>query len=174
MKLLLILTLIVHSLFAFGENIQSFEADFTQTITDETGKVLTYKGRLHTKRPSFVLWNYTEPERISKKLYLNGTKAVLVQPLLEQATISHINDGMNFFEILTSAKSVDNTHYSARYKDIDFILQEENGVIISLSYQDELENDILITFSKQRQNRVIKDSLFVPKIPQDYDIIRNQ
>ena len=174
MKLLLILTLLTHSLFAFGESIQSFEADFTQTITDETGKVLTYKGRLHTKRPSFVLWNYTEPERISKKLYINASKAVLVQPLLEQATISNINDGMNFFKILSSAKSVDSKHYRARYKDIDFILQEENGVIISLSYQDELENDILITFSKQRQNRPMEDSLFTPKIPKEYDIIRNQ
>jgi len=171
---LLFLLLITHSLFAFGENIQSFEADFTQTITDETGKVLTYKGRLHTKRPNFVLWNYTEPERISKKLYINRSKVVLVQPMLEQATISNISDGMNFFEILASAHSVDNTHYSARYKDIDFILKEENGVIISLSYQDELENKILITFSKQRQNRAIQDSLFVPNIPHDYDIIRNQ
>ena len=173
MKFIFLITLSLSSLLAFGENIQSFEADFVQTITDETGKVLTYKGKMHTKRPSFVLWDYTEPARAAKKLYMNKTRAVLVQPLLEQATISQLNNDMNFFEILASAKMVDQTHYKARYKKIDFILKEENGVIISLSYQDELENDILITFSKQRQNRPIEDSLFTPKVPQDYDIIRN-
>ena len=171
MKTFIVLTFLITSLFAFGESIQSFEAEFKQTITD---KVLSYEGKMYTKRPSFVLWNYTKPERAAKKLYLSETRAVLVQPMLEQATITRISNEMNFFEILTSAKPVDQTHYKARYKDIDFILLEENGIIISLSYQDELENDILITFSKQRQNRPIEDSLFTPKIPKEYDIIRNQ
>lgn len=83
MKTFIVLTFFITSLFAFGENIQSFEADFKQTITDDTGKVLSYEGRMHTKRPSFVLWNYTKPERIAKMLYINKTRAVLVQPMLE-------------------------------------------------------------------------------------------
>ncbi|MDF1881229.1 outer-membrane lipoprotein carrier protein LolA [Sulfurimonas sp. MAG313] len=173
MKIILLLSLIVHCLFAFGEDLQSFEANFVQTITDETGKVLTYKGSMHTKRPSFVLWDYKEPSRAAKKLYMNQTRAVLVQPMLEQATITPINENMNFFDILASAKAVDLTHYEARYKKINFILEERDGIIISLSYQDELENKIIITFTKQRQNHLIQDSLFIPKVPVDYDIIRN-
>jgi len=172
MKPLLILSIFISSLFAFGENLQSFEAHFVQTITDETGKVLTYKGKMQTKRPNFVLWDYTYPQRAAKKLYMNEKRAVLVQPMLEQATISKVRSGMNFFKILTSAKRVNDTHYEASYRNIDFTLKEENGVIISLSYQDELENNILIVFSKQRQNRPIEDSVFVPKVPKDYDIIR--
>jgi len=172
MKYLLILSFLISSAFSFGENLQSFEADFVQTITDETGKVLTYKGKMYTKRPSFVLWDYTYPQRAAKKLYLNETRAVLVQPMLEQATITEIRGGMNFFKILSSAKAVDDTHYLATYHKINFILKQENGVIISLSYEDELENKILIIFSKQRQNRFIEDNLFRPKVPQDYDIIR--
>jgi len=173
MKHFILSALLSLSAFAFGENIQTFEADFEQNITDETGKVLTYKGKMHTKRPSFVLWNYTYPERAAKKLYMNKVRAVLVQPLLEQATVSQLNNDMNFFEILSSAKKIDQNHYKARYKNIDFILKEENGVILSLAYQDELENHILITFSKQRQNRPIEDDLFTPKVPKDYDIIQN-
>ncbi|PHR55447.1 MAG: hypothetical protein COA44_10350 [Arcobacter sp.] len=172
MKYFLIVSLLISSLFSFGENLQSFEADFVQTITDETGKVLTYKGKMHTKRPNFVLWDYTYPPRAAKKLYLNEERAVLVQPMLEQATITKVRSGMNFFKILTSAKRVDDTHFRARYHNIDFILKEENGVILSLSYEDELENKILIVFTKQRQNRFIEDSLFIPKVPKDYDIIR--
>ena len=172
MKFITIFTFFISSLFAFGENLQSFEAHFIQTITDETGKVLTYKGQIHTKRPNFVLWDYTYPQRAAKKLYMNETRAVLVQPMLEQATISNVRSGMNFFKILSSAKRVDGVHFKASYHNINFILEEENGLIISLSYEDELENKILIVFSKQRQNRPIEDSLFTPKVPKDYDIIR--
>ncbi len=172
MKLLLFLLLSLSSLFAFGENIHSFEAEFIQTITDETGKTLTYKGDIHTKRPGYVLWNYKEPEQVAKKIYVNEKRAVVVQPLLEQATIRRLQGEMNFFSILSSAKMVDQNHYKARYQEIDFLLQEENGVITSLSYQDELENKVVIIFSKQRQNRPIEDTFFTPKVPQDFDIIR--
>lgn len=172
MKHFFILSLLISSLFSFGENLQSFEANFVQTITDETGKILTYKGQMHTKRPNFVLWDYTYPQRAAKKLYMNEKRAVLVQPMLEQATISKVRSGMNFFKILSSAKRVDTSHYEASYHNIDFTLKEENGVIMSLSYEDELENKILIIFTKQRQNRPIEDSLFTPKVPKDYDIIR--
>ena len=172
MKFITIFLFLMTSLFGFGENLQSFEANFVQTITDETGKVLTYKGKMHTKRPNFVLWNYTYPARAAKKLYMDEKRAVLVQPMLEQATISKVRSGMNFFKILTSAIRADETHYKARYQNIDFTLKEEHGVIISLAYEDELENKILIVFSKQRQNRPIEDAMFIPKVPKDYDIIR--
>ncbi len=174
MKAFIFLTFFINSLFAFGESIHSFEADFKQTITDDTGKVLSYEGKMYTKRPNFVLWNYTKPERVAKMLYINKTRAVLVQPMLEQATITQISNEMNFFDILSSAKPVDQTHYKAKYKEMDFILEEDNGVIISLSYKDELENDILIIFSDQRQNRPLEDDIFIPKVPKEYDIIRNQ
>lgn len=172
MKYIFVFALFISSLLGFGENLQSFEASFVQTITDETGKVLTYKGKMHTKRPNFVLWDYTYPQRAAKKLYMDEKRAVLVQPMLEQATITKVRSGMNFFKILTSAKHVDENHYKARYHNIDFTLKEEHGVIISLSYEDELENKILIVFSKQRQNRPIEDTFFIPKVPKDFDIIR--
>ena len=121
MKFIIIFTFFITTLFAFGENLQSFEAHFVQTITDETGKVLTYKGKMHTKRPNFVLWDYTYPQRAAKKLYMDEKRAVLVQPMLEQATITKIRSGMNFFKILTSAKRVDDTHFKANYHNCSLI-----------------------------------------------------
>ncbi len=171
MRFLIVLPFLFSSLFAFGENIQSFEADFVQTITDEEKKTLVYKGNMHSKRPDLVFWHYVEP--INKKIYLTKTKAVIVEPELEQATIKRLQGEIDFFGILASAKAIDGTHYKARYKDIEFILKEEDGVITSLSYTDQLENHVLITFSAQKQNRLLEDSLFTPKVPQDYDIIRN-
>lgn len=160
----------ISSLFAFGDSIQSFQANFIQKITDEENKVLTYKGTIHSKRPSYVLWHYTEP--INKKIYINNKRAVIVEPELEQAIIKQLQGEIDFFGILASAEAVDMTHYKASYKGIDFILNEVNGVIESLSYTDQLENKVLITFSKQKQNRPLEDELFTPKVPKDFDIIQ--
>jgi len=170
MKHLLILTLFFTSLFAFGENIQSFEADFIQTITDEENKVLKYTGTMHSKRPALVLWNYTNP--INKKIYINKNRAVIVEAELEQAIIKHLRGEIDFFEIITKAKLIDKTHYKAYYKDLEFTLEEKNGIIISLAYTDQLENKVLITFTNQKQNHPIEDDFFIPKIPKDFDIIR--
>jgi len=170
MKYLLIISLFLSSLFAFGENIQSFEADFTQTITDEENKVLKYKGTMHSKRPALVLWNYTDP--INKKIYVDKKRAVIVEAELEQAIIKQLRGEIDFFEILSKAKSTDESHYIAYYKDLEFIIEEENGVIISLAYTDQLENKVVITFSNQRQNRPIEDQFFIPKVPKEFDIIR--
>ncbi len=171
MKFLTVFSFLISTLFAFGESMQSFEADFMQTITDEENKVLTYKGKIHSKRPDLVLWNYMDP--INKKIYLSKIRAVIVEPDLEQAIVKKLQGEIDFFGILASAKAVDNTHYKAKYKEIEFILQEENGIIQSLSYTDKLENKVLITFSKQKQNRPLEETLFIPKIPEDYDIVRN-
>ena len=171
MKFLIVLSFLISCVFAFGENIQSFEAEFVQTIVDEEKKTLVYKGEMHSKRPDMVLWNYKDP--INKKIYLTKTRAVIIEPELEQAIIKKLQGEIDFFGILASAEAVDGTHYKAYYRGIEFILQEENGIIQSLSYTDQLENKVLITFSAQKQNRPMEDSFFRPSIPVDFDVIRD-
>lgn len=158
------------SLFAFGENIQNFEADFVQTITDEEEKTLVYKGTMYAKRPNSVLWRYNDP--INKKIYISSKFAVIVEPELEQAIIKKLEGEIDFFGILASAQSTDKNHYKAVYKDITFILKETDGVIEALSYTDPLENKVQIRFSHQKQNRPMEQSLFTPKIPKEFDIIQ--
>ncbi len=170
MKHLFIMILSFSSLFAFGETLQSFQADFVQQITDEEKKILTYTGTIKSKRPSLVLWHYTSP--VDKKIYVNDRRAVIIEPELEQAIIKQLHGEIDFFGILASAVSVDMTHYKASYKGINFLLKEVDGVIESLSYTDQLENQVVITFSKQQQNRPLDDSLFIPKVPNYYDVIR--
>lgn len=171
MRFLIILPFLYASLFAFGENIESFQAKFVQTIVDEENKTLVYKGEMYSKRPDMVLWHYMEP--INKKIYLTKKRAVVVEPELEQAIIKKLQGEIDFFGILTSAKAVGGTHYKATYKKIVFTLTEVNGVIESLSYTDELENKVRITFSDQRQNRPMEDTFFRPKIPKGFDIIQD-
>lgn len=170
MKYIFLLTLLFGSLFAFGENIQNFEADFTQTITDEENKTLTYKGTMHAMRPNSVLWRYREP--INKKIYINSKRAVIVEPELEQAIIKQLDGEIDFFGILSSAQTLEQGHYTASYKGITFILKESDGVIDSLSYTDTLENRVQIRFSKQKQNRPMEPELFTPRVPKEFDIIK--
>lgn len=170
MKHIIILAFLLSSLFAFGENIQSFEADFVQTIIDEENKTLKYTGKIYSKRPSFVLWHYEEP--VNKKIYIKGKRAIIVEPELEQVVIKNLRSEIDFFTILSKAQKIDNSHYKAHYKDIEFILQEENGVIKALSYTDQLENKVSIIFSSQKQNSTIDDDIFIAKVPTDFDIIK--
>ncbi len=170
MKYFFVFTVLMSSLFAFGENIQNFEADFVQTITDEENKTLTYRGTMHAKRPNSVLWLYNDP--INKKIYVNSKFAVIVEPELEQAIIKKLEGEIDFFGILASAEIVDKNHYKANYKNISFTLKETDGVIEALLYTDPLENKVQIRFSKQKQNRPMEQSLFTPKIPKEFDIIQ--
>ena len=170
MRFLLFLPFTFTLLLAFGENIQSFEADFSQKITDEENKVLTYTGSMRSKRPDMVLWSYREP--INKKIYVTQWRAVIVEPELEQAMIKRLEGEIDFFGIIASAEAVDETHYKASYKGITFVLTQENGIILSLAYTDQLENKVIITFTNQKQNRPIEDNVFTPKVPVDYDVIR--
>lgn len=170
MKYLILLFFSITALLAFGETIQSFEADFTQKITDEENKVLSYKGSMRSKRPDMVLWSYETP--INKKIYVTKKRAVIVEPELEQAIIKRLEGEIDFFGILASAEAVDETHYKATYKGITFILKEDKGIITSLAYTDQLENKVIIEFSNQKQNRPIEDKVFTPKVPVDYDIIK--
>ena len=46
MKYLLFSMILLTKLLASAINISTFQADFIQTITDDKGKVLTYKGNI--------------------------------------------------------------------------------------------------------------------------------
>lgn len=173
MKYIILFILSLNSLFAFGQNMQSFKANFKQTITDENGNVLTYKGKFYTKRPYSVLWDYTYPEMAAKKIFINEKKVFIVQPMLEQVTISNLKFGMDFFKIFSDAKRIDKEYLMTTYLNRNFTIREIDGIIISISYIDDLDNVILILFSNQEQNTSIKDKFFIPNIPNDYDIIRN-
>ena len=46
-------------------------------------------------------------------------------------------------------------------------------MIETISYLDEFENSVKIVFTHQKQNEVIDPEVFMPKIPIDFDVIRD-
>jgi len=161
------------STFLFGslENINSFQADFTQTVTDDKGKVLSYSGKVIASKPQNALWNYLSP--VSKDIYINSYSITVVEPEIEQVIIRKIESNFDFFNMIKKAKKIDENSYLAVFKNSKFIIKTEKLLIKSISYQDEFENSVQILFENQKQNEKIDEKIFIPNIPLEFDIIRD-
>ena len=161
------------STFLFGslENINSFKADFTQNVTDDKGKVLSYTGKVLASKPQNALWNYIEP--LSKDIYIDSHKVTIIEPEIEQAIIRRIESNFDFFNMISKAKQIDKNSYVALFKNSKFIIKTEKTLIKSISYRDEFDNEVEIIFTNQEQNIKVDESIYIPNIPLDFDIIRN-
>lgn len=171
MKHLFILLLLFTSGFASLDEINSFEADFTQSVTDENNKILSYSGSIVASKPQNVMWNYMKP--IKKNVYINSRSVVIVEPEIEQVIIKEIESNFNFFNMIKNAKQIKENTFVAHYKESVFTITTKDDFIKSISYVDEFENKVTITFENQKQNESIDSTVFVPKIPNDFDIIRD-
>lgn len=167
---LLLLLACVHIL-ASIQDINSFDADFTQSITDEKEKILLYKGHISAAKPQNARWSYKEP--IKKDVYINGFEVTIVEPELEQVIIKRIESSFDFFKIISNAKKIDSRNYSAYYKDTRFTIIQKDGLISSISYIDEFENKVTLTFENQKQNLHVDKALFMPSYPLDFDILKD-
>lgn len=147
----------------------SFEADFTQSITDDKKQVLTYSGHLVALKPMYAKWEYKKP--IKKDVYINSYNVTIVEPELEQVIIKRIESKFDFFTILKSAREIKKNVYAAFYKDIKFIIISNDDTTESISYKDEFDNDVKIVFTNQIKNKKFRRSLFTPNFPLRFDII---
>lgn len=171
MKHIFILLLLYTSSFAFFNNLNTFQADFTQTVTDEKDKVLSYSGFVKASKPQNAVWTYTTP--IKKEVYININTATVIEPEIEQAIIKHIETNFSFFNMINNAKKIKKNTFVANYKESNFTIVTKNNLIESISYIDEFENKVKIVFKNQKQNEVISPERFIPNIPADFDIINN-
>lgn len=158
-------------LFASFDNLATFKADFTQSITDDKNKVLHYEGSLVAAKPQNVLWSYVKP--VKKDVYINDNNVIVVEPELEQAIFKRIQSKFDFFNIIKNSKQLDKNTYIATYNNKDFLIQTKGNMIESISYVDEFENKVKILFNNQKENEKVDSEIFKPKIPADFDIIKD-
>ena len=173
MRKFLLAILITANIFASTplEEVTSFEADFTQSITDEKDKVLTYNGRITALKPQNARWSYTKP--IKKDVFINDFEVTIVEPEIEQVIIKRLESNFDFFKIISNAKKMDQNTYVAFYRDSRFTIVKNGALIESISYLDEFENRVKIVFENQKQNHTINRSVFIPKYPMEFDIIKD-
>ena len=163
--------LLIANLSASINNIDSFEADFTQSITDEKNKVLTYSGHLIASKPQNALWRYDRP--VQKDVYINSFQVTIVEPEIEQVIIRKIESSFNLFNMLKNTKQIDENTYEASYKNLTFKIIKKDDSIESISYIDEFENSVKIVFKNQVSNKKIEEKVFTPRYPLEFDIIRD-
>ena len=172
MKYIFIYLIFISQLFASLNEIDSFEADFTQSITDDKAMVLTYTGHILASKPQNAIWKYTNP--VSKDVYINKYEVTIVEPEIEQVIIKRIESNFSFFNMIKNAKKITENTYEAYYKNSKFIIIKDKKLIKSISYIDEFENDVKIVFKNQKINKYIDSGAFIPKFSLDFDIIRDQ
>lgn len=171
MKYIFLLQLLFTMSFANIEKINSFEADFKQDVTNDKGKVLSYTGHLQAIKPQSALWSYQTP--IKKEIYVTAYKVVIIEPEIEQAIVKVIQNDFDFFSMIKNAIKIEENVYLATFKESNFTIKLKDSNIESISYVDEFENNVTISFTNQVQNRDINAKTFIGVIPAEYDIIRD-
>ena len=166
---LLISTLFILNLNGSSLELDSFEADFTQTITDEKAKVLTYTGTIVVSKPKYAFWKYITP--ITKEIYINQNQVIVIEPEIEQVIFKRIDTNLDFLQIMQHAKEIKHNQYMAVFQNVEYIIKIKNKKIESITYKDNFDNSIAILFNNQKQNHKVDVTIFKPNIPLDFDII---
>lgn len=155
--------------FASLSDIHSFKANFTQNVTDDKNTTLSYSGYIQAQKPQDAVWNYLVP--IRKDVYINRFSVTVVEPEIEQVIVRKIESNFDFFMLIKNAVKINENLYSASYKDAQFSIKTDKGLINSIIYKDEFENDVVISFDNQKQNMKIDEQVFIADYPADYDVI---
>jgi outer membrane lipoprotein carrier protein len=173
-KLLIVLSSIFIYSFASNDirDLDSFQANFVQSITSDSKNVIEYKGEVFIKKSGKILWRYKTP--VMKNVYIDNNYALVDEPELEQAILTQLENEINIIKLLNSSKKVGDNSYITNIDDIDYSIKTSKigNKIEEIRYKDKLENSVVILFSNAVQNGEISDEIFKFEIPDYYDVIR--
>jgi len=174
MKLLLLILTV--SVYAFSASItlpENFQAKFTQKITNPKKKVINYSGKVFFSNKSLLKWEYIKPTK--KEVCTDGYSLVVVDHDLEQVSNYRIEKGFDLTAILKAAKPVKDrkTVYLAKYEGKNYTIQtDRKGRLSRVVYFDDLDNTVLIIFSKMKYGKgKLKANTMKCGYPKSYDII---
>lgn len=152
------------------KDIQTYKANFKQIITNQSNKDIVYNGEIFLKNPNLILWVYNEP--IIKYVYINNKTVSIIEPELEQAIITNLSQEIDIFKLLKESKQISKNLYENSVNNINYSIEFQDNILKKISYKDEIDNNINITFNDIKQNIDINNSKFKYNIPYDFDIIR--
>lgn len=157
-------------LFAKIDHFKTIQSDFTQKVTNDQNKTIVYEGMFYATDDKKALWIYDKP--VSKKIYFNNSRVLIMEPELEQVIISTLENTPNLAQLLQEAKEVSPNKYTTKYQDTTYTIFAQKGMIEKISYRDKLDNAVEILFSNQSTNLFIDEALFRAEIPRNYDVVR--
>jgi outer membrane lipoprotein carrier protein len=152
-------------------HITSLETDFTQTIVNDQNSKITYRGKMYaTSAKNQALWEYNSP--IEKKIYYKGGKElVIIEPELEQVIYAKLDKVPNILKLLQSAKKISENRLQTRFNGLTYTIETHGNKIEKISYVDEMQNSVIISFVNEKVNGTINSNKFTYTIPADYDIL---
>lgn len=158
------------SVFAWGENLVSIEADFEQIITSEDGIPARYDGKIFGKTPSQVKWDYQNP--LKKEIYMRDNEVVIYEPSLEQVSYSRLKDKTDFISIIKSAKKQDDGAYHTKVEGVEYkLFVDKNDKPERIEFVDSMGAKTTLKLSNVKLNKNINESIFNFTPPQGVEIV---
>lgn len=166
--------------------LQTYSADFQQTVTDATGEELqTAEGKIHLSQPYKLYWETLEPNEM--QLIADGTTLWHVDPFVEQViAIDQKNAAQNHPIMLLAQqdpslwdkylveKSTENefllTSLNSQSDFISLTLTFKDESLMGLSILDKMEQRNTLEFSQVIQNTTIDQQVFLFTLPEGYDL----
>ncbi|MEA3497670.1 MAG: LolA-like outer membrane lipoprotein chaperone, partial [Campylobacterota bacterium] len=125
---------------------------------------------IYIKQPHKLVWKYDVP--IEKLVYINNKIVTIIEPDLEQAIISRLEQEINILKLLKDAVKVKKNIYKSNLNNRDYLIQIIDNKLTQIKYKDEIDNKITIDFKNIKQNQDLPENIFKFHIPFEFDIIR--
>ena len=175
---------------AFLEGLDTFSADFEQTLLDSSGEVLeTTKGTVRLRRPGMFSWSYSEP--YVQEIISDGKTLWVYDEDLEQVTISDASEAVEdtpalIFSGHFSIAEHYVIHEPENNTELDWLeltarnleslyralrLAFSDNELSSMVLSDSLGQTLLITFMNCKRNPELKRELFQFTPADNIDII---
>ena len=166
---LLILILFVTITWAKPIDYKTFEANFEQTITNASKNIIYYSGNIKASEQN-IRWQYEKP--IQKEVFVLGNDVIINEPELEQTIYTKLKNEINIVKLLANAKKEDENNYSTHIGDTEYMLAIKDNILLNISFIDEIENRVIITFKNQKVNEDIDSKTFLFDQDPNFDIIK--
>ncbi|WLQ15502.1 outer membrane lipoprotein chaperone LolA [Hahella aquimaris] len=183
----------VDTLSGLLKNVETFTANFTQTMRSQSGQVMQeVSGTLKAKRPGLFFWKTKAP--LEQTIVTDGQQVWIYDPDLEQVTIQHLSQQLsNTPALLLSGEvgKIDEQYQVEQQPEsqpgqVDFLLRPKgvdslfdtlqlsfvNDQLVSMKLKDSLGQQTSLFFTAVSINQTISEKAFHFEIPDGVDVIR--
>ncbi len=175
----------------FVDGLRSWEAEFTQTVTDSRGRVAApLKGKLWIERPGRFRWQLGLPEPM-QIMVADGRNLWFYDRDLEQVTVRRASDSMSAtpasllagtvplregfsLEPLPRRAGLDWLRVTPKQTDAEFRearLAFEGNALRRMELTDKLGQSVILDFTQSKRNEVFAPEVLRFTVPEGADLI---
>ncbi len=174
----------------FFEQTQSLTAFFQQEVWSVDGTLLSSgHGDMSLLRPSFMRWNYREPEPLV--LVSDGIDFWSYDPILEQATVTRVEEALDDTplsallgsRVLEDLFAVEQTRHqdgidwivlqsrAGAARPVELLIGLRSGTLARLHFVDQFGQEVRVRFEQVRVNPPLQPDFFSYRPPRGTDVL---